>query len=151
MFLGKLATVFQIVVPIHRSSSAAGARRERKAAVVDLRFSASGIALLHYSSTLEAQSLWLKLVVDGILGVVPKLERGLGGFEPGDIVRLNFQMRRQIVKEPHLVPHIQVLDCLADFLNRAHAGNFSRNFSDEKSQERTKEEGKAADAAMFDV
>jgi len=81
-------------------------------------------------------SPWLKLVVNGILGVVPKLERRLGGFEPGDIVRLNFQMRRQIVKEPHLVPHIQVLNCLADFLNRAHAGNFSRNFSDEKQEER---------------
>lgn len=77
-------------------------------------------------------SPWLKLVVNGILGVVPKLERRLGGFEPGDIVRLNFQIRRQIVKEPHLVPHIQVLNCLADFLNRAHAGNFSRKFSDEK-------------------
>ena len=38
-------------------------------------------------------SPWLKLVVNGILGVVPKLERRLGGFEPGDIVRLNFQMR----------------------------------------------------------
>jgi hypothetical protein len=83
-------------------------------------------------------SPWLKLVADGILGVVPELERGLGNFEPGDIVRLNFQMRRQIVKEPHLVAHIQMLDCLADFLNRAHAGNFSRNFSDEKSEERMK-------------
>ena len=73
-----------------------------------------------------------------ILGVVPELERGLGNFELGDIVRLNFQMRRQIVKEPHLVAHIQKLDCFADFLNRAHAGSFSRNFSDEKSEERMK-------------
>jgi hypothetical protein len=31
--------------------------------------------------------------LDGILGVVPELERGLGNFEPGDIVRLNFQMQ----------------------------------------------------------
>ena len=30
-------------------------------------------------------SPWLKLVVDGILEVVPKFERRLGGFEPGDI------------------------------------------------------------------
>ena len=56
-------------------------------------------------------SPWLKLVVDGILGVVPELERRLGGSEPGDVVWLNFQMRRQIVKEPHLVVYIQVLDC----------------------------------------
>src|SRR5713101_4945400 len=56
-------------------------------------------------------SPWLKLVVDGILGVVPELERRLGGSEPGDVVRLNFQMRPQIVKEPHLVVYIQVLDC----------------------------------------
>src|SRR5205814_4851950 len=67
-------------------------------------------------------SPWLKLVVDGILGVVPELERRLGRLEPGDIVRLNLQMRRQIMKQPHLVAHIQVLDRLADFLNRAHAG-----------------------------
>jgi hypothetical protein len=73
-------------------------------------------------------SPWLKLVVDGILGVVPELERRLGGFEPGDVVRLNLQMRRQIVKEPHLVVHIQVLDCLADFLNRAHTGNLTKFF-----------------------
>jgi hypothetical protein len=33
-----------------------------------------------------------------------------------------------------------VLDRLADFVNRAHAGNFSRNFSDEKQEERLKEE-----------
>jgi hypothetical protein len=32
-----------------------------------------------------------------------------------------------------------VLNCLADFLNRAHAGNFSRNFSNEKQEERMKE------------
>src|SRR5437764_8143589 len=73
-------------------------------------------------------SPWLKLVVDGILGVVPELERRLGGFEPGDIVRLNFQMRRQIVKEPHLVVYIQMLDCLADFLNRAHTVNLTKFF-----------------------
>ncbi|MFZ0915850.1 MAG: hypothetical protein WAN04_03070 [Candidatus Udaeobacter sp.] len=57
----------------------------------------------------------LKLIVEGILGVVPELERRFGGFEPAYIVRLNFKMRRQIVKELHLVAHIQVLDCLADF------------------------------------
>ena len=86
-------------------------------------------------------SPWLKLVVNGILGVVPKLERRLGGFEPGDdIVRLNFQVRRQIVKEPHLVPHIQVLNCLADFVNLAHAGNFNRNFSNEKQEARSKKQ-----------
>jgi hypothetical protein len=56
----------------------------------------------------------LKLVVDGILGVVPELERRLGNFEPGDVVRLNFQMRVQIVKEPHLVARIRMLDGLAD-------------------------------------
>jgi hypothetical protein len=84
-------------------------------------------------------SPWLKLVVDGILGVVPELERRLGGFEPGDIVRLNFQMRRQIVKEPHLVVDIQVLDCLADFLNRAHTGNLTKFFPMRRG-ERLKEE-----------
>src|SRR5207237_7961186 len=71
---------------------------------------------------------WLKLVVDGILGIVPELERRLGRFEPSDIVRLNFQMRRQIVKEPYLVTHIQVFDCLTDFLNRAHASNLTQIF-----------------------
>jgi hypothetical protein len=73
-------------------------------------------------------SPWLKLVVDGILGVVPELERRLGRFEPSDIVRLNFQMCRQIVKEQYLVAHIQVLDCLADFLNRAHEKNLTQIF-----------------------
>jgi hypothetical protein len=33
-------------------------------------------------------------------------------------------MRRQIVEEPHLVAHVQVLDRLADFVNRAHADQF---------------------------
>jgi hypothetical protein len=79
-------------------------------------------------------SPWLKLVVDGILGVVPELERRLGRFEPSDIVRLNFQMRRQIMKEPYLVAHIQVLDCLADFLNRAHAGNLAETFFNGKRE-----------------
>ena len=48
----------------------------------------------------------LNFVVDGILGIVPELERRLGGFEPGHIIRLNFQMRRQIMKQPYLVAHI---------------------------------------------
>ena len=43
-------------------------------------------------------------LVNGILGVEPKLERRLRGFEPGDIVRLNFRMRRQIVKD-HISLH----------------------------------------------
>src|SRR5260370_28097103 len=73
-------------------------------------------------------SPWLKLVVDGILGVIPEFESRLLCFEPCDIVRLNFQMRRQIVNEPHLVAHIQMLDCLADFRNRAHAGQFPPKF-----------------------
>ena len=60
--------------------------------------------------------------------IVPELERRLGRFEPSDIVRLNFQMRRQIVKEPYLVMHIQVFDCLTDFLNRAHASNLTQIF-----------------------
>src|SRR5437867_3441806 len=34
-------------------------------------------------------SPWLKLIVDGILGIVPELECGLCRFEPGDIVRRN--------------------------------------------------------------
>src|SRR5438105_4486049 len=51
-------------------------------------------------------SPWLKLIVDGILGVVPELERRLVRLEPSDIVRLNFQMRRQIGKQPHLIVHI---------------------------------------------
>ena len=78
-------------------------------------------------------SPWLKLVVDGILGVVPEFERRLGRFEPGDIVRLNFQMRTQIVKQPHLVSHIQVLDRFADFLNRAHASKLVEIFSNGKT------------------
>ena len=32
----------------------------------------------------------LKLIVDGILGIVPELERRLGRLEPGHIIRLNF-------------------------------------------------------------
>ena len=86
-------------------------------------------------------SPWLKLVVDGILGVVPELERRLDGFEPGDIIRLNFQMRWQIVKEPHLVVHIQLLDCLADFLNCPHTGNLTKFFP-MRSRKRLKEEGR---------
>src|SRR4029077_10084819 len=39
-----------------------------------------------------------------------------------------------------------MLDCLADFLNRAHAGNFNRNFSNEKSEDRMKEEWSARGA-----
>jgi hypothetical protein len=69
----------------------------------------------------------LKFVVDGILGVVPELECRLGRLEPGDIARLNFQMRRQIVKQPDLIAHIQVLDRFADLPNRAHVNNRSRN------------------------
>ena len=74
-------------------------------------------------------SPWLKLVVDGILGVIPEFERRLSRFEPRNIVRLNFQVRRQIVYKPHLVAHIQVLDRFADFLDRAHAGNLARSSS----------------------
>jgi hypothetical protein len=71
-------------------------------------------------------------------------------------------MRRQIVKEPYLVAHIQVLDCLADFLDRAHEKNLTQIFpmrrelrqrsqGRRKNHARQKEEGriKAADAAMF--
>jgi hypothetical protein len=36
---------------------------------------------------------WLKLVVDGILGVVPELERRLGRLQPRNVIGLNFQMR----------------------------------------------------------
>jgi hypothetical protein len=43
-------------------------------------------------------------------------------------------MCRQVVKKPHLITHIQVFDCLADFLNRAHAGNFTQDFSNEKEK-----------------
>src|SRR4029077_6155235 len=77
-------------------------------------------------------SPWLKLIVDGILGIVPELECGLRRFEPGDIVRLNFWIRRQIMKQPHLVAHIQVLNCFADFLNRAHRRNLIEAISDGK-------------------
>jgi hypothetical protein len=80
-------------------------------------------------------SPWLKLVVDGILGVIPEFEGRLGCFEPGDIVRLNFQMRRQIVKQLHLVAYIQVFDGVADLLNRAHAFNVAQTFLDAKSKE----------------
>ena len=72
-------------------------------------------------------------------GLFQNSNAGSAAFEPGDIVRLNFQMRRQIVKEPHLVPHIQVLNCLADFLNRVHARKFTRNFSNENSVPRAGE------------
>jgi len=77
-------------------------------------------------------SPWLKLVVDGILGIVPELKCGLCRFEPTDIVRLNFQMRRQIMKQSYLVVHIQVLDCFADCLNRAHRRNLIEAISDGK-------------------
>ena len=80
-------------------------------------------------------SPWLKLVVDGILGVIPEFEGRLGCFEPCDIVRLNFQVRGQIVKQSHLVAHIQMLDRFADFLNRAHAGNLIETLLDAKSKE----------------
>ena len=99
-------------------------------------------------------SPWLKLVVDGILGVVPELERRFGRFEPGDIVRLNFQMRGQIVKEPYLVAHIQVLDCLADFLNRAHEKNLTQIFrrrSAENSRRRRKDEVRIKDVKLRHV
>jgi hypothetical protein len=33
----------------------------------------------------RTSSPWLKLVVDGILGVIPEFERWLGRFEPGDL------------------------------------------------------------------
>jgi hypothetical protein len=90
-------------------------------------------------------SPWLKLVVDGILGVVPELERRLGGFEPGDIIRLNFQMRWQIVKEPHLVVHIQVLDRFADFLNCAHTNSLVEISSMRRGKKITKEESRKAE------
>ena len=55
------------------------------------------MAFLHYSLTAEVQSSCLQLIVNGRFGIVPELECRLGSFEPGDIIRLNFQMRRQIV------------------------------------------------------
>jgi hypothetical protein len=51
----------------------------------------SGMTFLHYSLTAEVQSPCLELIVDGRFGVVPELERRLGGFEPGHVVRLNFR------------------------------------------------------------
>jgi hypothetical protein len=41
-------------------------------------------------------------------------------------------MRRQIMKQPYLVAHIQVFDCFADFLNRAHRRNLIEAISDGK-------------------
>jgi hypothetical protein len=132
MYLGRVATV----LANRRSNSSIFFRRiiaaRTRSAVIDLRFTVSGIAFLHYSLTAEVQSSCLQLIVNGRFGVVPELECRLGSFEPGDIIRLNFQMRRQIVKELHLVAHIQVLDCLADFLNRAHGRNLVEIFPDDQ-------------------
>ena len=75
------------------------------------------------------------IVVDGILGVIPEFEGRFGCFESCDIVRPDFQVRRQIVKQSHLVAHIQMLDRVADFLNRAHACNLARTLVDAKSKE----------------
>jgi hypothetical protein len=36
----------------------------------------------------------MNFLVDGILGIIPEFEGRLGCFQPCDIVRLNFQMRR---------------------------------------------------------
>jgi len=46
------------------------------------------------------------IVVDGILGVIPEFEGRFGCFESCDIIRPDFQVRRQIVKQSHLVAHI---------------------------------------------
>ena len=83
-------------------------------------------------------SPWLKLVVDGILGIIPEFERRFSRSEPCNIVRLNFQVRWQIVYKPHLVAHIQVLDRFADFLDRAHAGNLPQALLDASSPLRRK-------------
>jgi hypothetical protein len=62
----------------------------------------------------------LKRIVDGIFGIVPEFERGLSRFEPRNVVGLNFQMRRQILKQPDLLTHIQMFNRFADFVDRAH-------------------------------
>src|SRR5213594_526433 len=103
-----------------------GFTRESTVSDVRCQMSDVGGARSVKGNVTRTTSPWLKLIVDGILGIVPELECGLCRFEPADIVRLNFQVRRQIMKQPYLVAHIQVLDCFADFLNRAHKGNLSK-------------------------
>jgi hypothetical protein len=65
-------------------------------------------------------SPWLKLVVDGILGIVPEYERRLRRFEARNVVRLDFQARRQVLKQTDLLTDIQMFNRLADLVNSVH-------------------------------
>jgi len=68
----------------------------------------------------STMSPWLKLVVDGILGIVPEFERRLRRFQPRNIVRLDFQMRRQVLKQTDLLTNIQMFNRFADLVDIAH-------------------------------
>src|SRR5213593_2542989 len=62
----------------------------------------------------------LKVVVDGILGIVPEFERRLRRFNPSDIIRLDFQVRRQVFKQTDLLTNIQMFNRFADLSDSAH-------------------------------
>ena len=71
-----------------------------------------------------------KLVVDGILGIVPEFECRLRRLQPCNIIRLDFQMRRQVFKQTDLFTNIQVFNRFADLANSAHLPFFNSNGRD---------------------
>src|SRR5438093_10712077 len=78
----------------------------------------------------STMSPWLKLVVDGILGIVPEFERRLRRFQPRNIIRLDFQMRRQVFKQTDLLTNIQMFNRFIDLTNSAHLPFFNSNGRD---------------------
>jgi hypothetical protein len=96
----------------HREYSKSFARDRVGAALFGFRNEAGGLSEFSLAvrsvngNGTSTISPCLKLVVDGILGIVPEFERRFGRFEPSNIVGLDFQMPRQVLKQTDLLANI---------------------------------------------
>jgi hypothetical protein len=68
---------------------------------------------------------WVKLVVDGILGMVPEFKGRFCHPGPRQIVQRDLQMLRENSQQLDLFFHIQLVNGCADFEYTAHAENLS--------------------------
>src|SRR5580700_2830926 len=78
----------------------------------------------------------LKLVVDGIFGIVPEFEGWFCQAGPRQIVQRDFQMLRKNSQQLDLLFHIQLVNGRADFDYTTHAENVSPVESQCKLQRR---------------
>jgi len=67
----------------------------------------------------------LKLVVDGIFGIIPEFKGGFGQPGPPQIVQRNFQMLRENSEQLDLFFHIQLVNRGANFDYSAHVETLS--------------------------